>query len=277
MRTGYILVFLAAAMWGTLGIFAKFLYQFNLSTYTIVFYRVTFALMFLFVYLKIKGTPVLIPRERLKFYIAFAFFSIFLFYSLYFYTVKISSVSFAVLMLYTAPAYSVVFGRIIFKEKITPMKLLAVALVIGGVLLLNTDSFNFSTLAIFAGLASGLTYALYGVFAKMAVKKEEPERALFNVLLIGAIFLLPFVDFKVPLKAIPYLLALAFFPTFLGYVLYNTALKSVEISRASVIATIEPVVAMTLAFVIFGEKLSLIQLIGAGMIITGAMIVQAKT
>ncbi|WP_157868132.1 carboxylate/amino acid/amine transporter [Pyrococcus abyssi] len=276
MRGGYILVFLAASMWGTLGIFAKFLYKFNLSTYTIIFYRVTFALVFLFIYLKAKGMPILIPRERLKFYIIYAFFSIFLFYSLYFYTVKISSVSFAVLMLYTAPAYSTIFGRLIFKEEITQRKLIAVALVIAGVLILNSGEISFTGKAIAVGLASGLTYALYGVFAKMAVNKEEPEQVLFNVLLIGAIFLLPFTSFKVPLQSVPYLLALAFFPTFLGYILYNRALKSVEVSRASVVATIEPVVAMVLAFLIFGEKLTIIQLIGASMIIGGAILARSE-
>ncbi|BAA29139.1 carboxylate/amino acid/amine transporter [Pyrococcus horikoshii] len=272
---GYLLVFLAASMWGTLGIFAKFLYRYNLSTYTIVFYRVIFALIFLFIYLKIKKIPILIPKERLKFYIAYGFFSIFLFYSLYFYTVKISSVSFAVLMLYTAPAYSTILGKLIFNEEINKKKLLAVILVIGGVISLNYGGISFSLKAIVAGLTSGFTYALYGVFAKMAVSKEEPERVLFNVLLIGAIFLIPFTDFKIPPESLPYLIALAFFPTFLGYILYNTALKTVEVSKASVIATIEPVVAMTLAFIIFGEELSIVQLIGASMIIGGALL--AKT
>lgn len=200
---GYLLVFLAASMWGTLGIFAKFLYRYNLSTYTIVFYRVIFALIFLFIYLKIKKIPILIPKERLKFYIAYGFFSIFLFYSLYFYTVKISSVSFAVLMLYTAPAYSTILGKLIFNEEINKKKLLAVILVIGGVISLNYGGISFSLKAIVAGLTSGFTYALYGVFAKMAVSKEEPERVLFNVLLIGAIFLIPFTDFKIPQNRSP--------------------------------------------------------------------------
>ncbi|MFA4641296.1 carboxylate/amino acid/amine transporter [Pyrococcus kukulkanii] len=271
---GYILVFLAATMWGTLGIFAKFLYEYNLSTYTIVFYRVLFAVIFLFIYLRARGIKPLIPKSKLKFYIAYGFFSIFLFYALYFYTVKISSVSFAVLMLYTAPAYSVILGKLIFKEEITPTKLLAVALVIIGVLMLNSSSVKFSTLAIVTGLASGLTYSLYGVFSKIAVREEPPEKVLFNVLLIGMIFLLPLTDFRVPIRAVPYLIALAFFPTFLGYILYNTALKTVEISKASVIATIEPVVAMTLAFIIFGEHLTSLQIMGAGLIISGAVLVQ---
>ncbi|WP_283217946.1 EamA family transporter [Thermococcus sibiricus] len=273
MKGGYIFVFLAAIMWGTLGIFAKFLYGFNLSTYTIVFYRILFALIFLAVYLKVKGLSLLIPKDRLPFYLGFSFFSIFLFYSLYFYTVKISSVSFAVLMLYTAPVYSLIFGRILFGERLTSSKIVAVFLVLLGVLLLNLDGkLNVSKLALLTGLLSGLTYSLYGVFVKFAVRKEEPEKVLFNVLLIGLLFLLPIADLRVPTAALPYLLGLAFFPTFLGYVLYNTALKSVEVSKASIIATIEPVVAIVLAYLIFGETLSLLQCFGASLIIGGAIL-----
>lgn len=84
----------------------------------------------------------------------------------------------------------------------------------------------------------------------------------------------PFSDFSVPTGAIPYLFALALFPTFLGYVLYNHALKEVEVSRASIVATVEPVVAIFLAFLLFGgEKLSLVQLLGAALIIGGGSIV----
>ncbi|AEH25392.1 EamA family transporter [Pyrococcus yayanosii] len=272
MRSGYILVFLAAAMWGTLGIFARLLYSFNLDTYTIVFYRVLFALILLAIYLKLLGLPLLASKRRLPFYAAYGFFSVFLFYSLYFYTVKVSSVSFAVLMLYTAPAYSIVLGRLLFGEPLTSRKIAAFLSVLSGVFMLNAGGLEFSPIAIAAGLASGLTYALYGVFAKFAVRHEEPERVLFNTLLLGLPFLLPFTDPRVPMGALPYLLALAFFPTFLGYILYNRALKEVEVGRASIIATVEPVIAMALAFLIFGESLGPSQIAGGALIILGSLL-----
>ncbi|ASJ08294.1 drug/metabolite transporter 3 [Thermococcus siculi] len=275
MRRGYILVFLAASMWGTLGIFAKYLNGFGLDTFTMVFYRVLFAILLLAGYLKVRGINFSIDRSRLRFYALYGFFSIFLFYSLYFYTVTISSVSFAVLLLYTAPVYSIILGRLIFGESLTREKLLALLLVMVGVVLVNGSGDGFSTRAIVFGLLTGLTYALYGVLAKFAVRKEEPEKALFYTLLFGLFFLLPFTDFSVPSGAVPYLFALALFPTFLGYILYNHALKEVEVSRASIIATVEPVVAIVLAFLLFGETLSAKQLAGAVLIICGSIIVHA--
>ncbi len=275
MKRGYLLVFLAASMWGTLGVFAKYLDGFGLSTFTMVFYRVLFAVLLLTAYLKFRGITFSLDRSRLKFYALYGFFSIFLFYTLYFYTVTISSVSFAVLLLYTAPVYSIILGRVVFKEKLTPEKLLALFLVMVGVVLVNGAGNDFSTKALVFGLLTGLTYALYGVLAKFAVREEEPEKALFYTLLFGLFFLLPFTDFSVPAGAVPYLFALAFFPTFLGYILYNHALKEIEVSRASIIATVEPVVAIVLAFLLFGETLSAKQLAGAVLIIGGSVIVHA--
>jgi len=273
MRKGYLFVFLAASMWGTLGIFAKYLDGFGLSPFTMVFYRVLFAVVLLFVYLSVRGIELSIERSRLKFYAIYGFFSIFLFYTLYFYTVTISSVSFAVLLLYTAPIYSIILGRVIFREPFKREKILALVMVVLGVAFVNGSSVEFSTKAFVFGLLTGLTYALYGVLAKFAVRKEEPEKALFYTLLFGLIYLTPFANFSVPSEAYPYLFALAFFPTFLGYILYNHALKDVEVGRASIVATIEPVVAILLAFLLFGEVLGFKQLIGAALIIGGSMLV----
>ena len=165
-----------------------------------------------------------------------------------------------------------ILGRVLFGERLTPGKLLSLFLVMAGVVLVNGTGGGFSTRALVFGLLTGFTYALYGVLGKFAVRREEPEKALFYTLLFGLMFLLPFADFSVPRGALPYLLALALFPTFLGYVLYNHALRKVEVSRASIIATVEPVVAIVLAFILFGERLTVEQLIGAAFIIGGSLI-----
>lgn len=259
-------------MWGTLGIFAKLLYQFNLDTFTVVFYRVVIAFFLLLIYNLSKGLK--IKRERLSFYAFYGFFSIFLFYVLYFYTVRISSVSLAVLLLYTAPIHSTILGYLIFKEKITPTKLMALTMAVIGVLLVvNPNNEKMSILAVVLGLLSGFTYALYGVLGKIAVRNERPEEALLYTLGFGTLFLVPFSNFKIPLDAIPYIFALAFFPTFLAYILYNTALREVEVSKASIIATIEPVVALILAYLVFNEVLTLKQLLGAVLIIGGSILI----
>ena len=277
MKRGYLLVFLAASMWGTLGIFATYIYRYGVDSFTMVFWRVLFALIILGLYIAVFLRENPFTRERPWFYAAYGLVGVFAFYTLYFYTVKISSVGFAVLLVYTAPAFSVVLGRLIFGEPLTREKMAALFLVLTGVLLVagNVD-FNVSYLALITGIATGFTYAIYGVLAKFGVRNERPERVLFMTLFFGMLFLAPFSKFSVPTGAIPYLLGLAFFPTFLGYVLYNYALKEVEVSRASIIATVEPVVAIILAFLLFGEKLTPLQLLGGALIVGASILVHAR-
>jgi len=275
LKKGYILVFLAASMWGTLGIFAKLLYQFNLDPFTITFYRTLIAFSILLVYN--YSNDFQIKRHRLPFYALYGFFAVFLFYILYFYTVKISSVSFAVLLLYSAPVYSTILGYALFKEKITKAKILALVIVIFGVFLVaNLDHWDANKIATVLGLLSGLTYALYGILAKVAVRDENPEEALLYTIGFGTLFLAPFSHFKIPYESLPYLFGLAFFPTVLGYILYNKALQEVEVSKASIISTVEPVVALILAYLIFRETLTPKQMIGAVFIILGSLILHIE-
>ncbi|CAI1492504.1 Permeases of the drug/metabolite transporter (DMT) superfamily [Thermococcus nautili] len=277
MKRGYLLVFLAASMWGTIGIFATYIYRYNVDSFTMVFWRVLFALIILGTYISLFLRENPFTREKLWFYAVYGLVGVFAFYTLYFYTVKISSVGFAVLLIYTAPAFSVILGRLIFKEPITTEKAIALVMVLAGVLLVagNVD-FNVSHLALLTGIATGFTYALYGVLAKFGVRNERPERVLFMTLLFGLLFLAPFSKFSVPRGAIPYLLGLAFFPTFLGYTLYNHALKEVEVSRASIVATVEPVVAIVLAYILFGEALTPLQLLGGALIIGASILVHMR-
>jgi DME family drug/metabolite transporter len=66
-------------------------------------------------------------------------------------------------------------------------------------------------------------------------------------------------------------LGLVFGPT-LGAIWFFTAgLRSVPASNASILATIEPVMASVLAFVLLGERLELLQMIGGAMVIGGAV------
>ncbi|WP_456321829.1 DMT family transporter [Palaeococcus sp. (in: euryarchaeotes)] len=273
MRKGYALVFLAASMWGTLGIFAKLLYGYNLDPFTIVFFRASTAFFLLLLYNNFRD-DLNLKKDKLKFYAFYGFFSVFLFYVLYFYAVKLSSVSLAVLLLYTAPIYSTIMGYLIFKERITPMKLASLGMVLVGVLFVTELNGSVNIVGIILGLLSGFTYALYGILGKIAVREESPGEALMYTLGFGTLFLLPFTKFSIPMGAIPYLVALGVFPTFLAYLMYNHALQDIEASRASIVATVEPVVALILAYLIFHEVLSMRQIFGASLIIFGALLIQ---
>ncbi|MBI3741008.1 MAG: EamA family transporter, partial [Chloroflexi bacterium] len=79
---------------------------------------------------------------------------------------------------------------------------------------------------------------------------------------------------RAPAAWIP-VLGLALGPTIGALILFNWGLKIVPASNASVVATIEPVMAALLAFLFLGEHLEIWQMIGGGLVIAGAVIQSA--
>lgn len=74
-----------------------------------------------------------------------------------------------------------------------------------------------------------------------------------------------------------YIIGLGFFSTMLAYTLYTKGLNAVESSRASIIATIEPVVASLVSFLVFNEKPNLFQYIGITLVLAAVLLVQESS
>ena len=127
------------------------------------------------------------------------------------------------------------------------------------------------------GLLSGLTYSLYYLYGKAFFGRYSPA-ALFAVALpVGALGLLPFFQFTAKTAAAwGSLLALALLCTYLAYIAYSAGLRHLPATRASVIASLEPVVAALLAALLFGERLSPLALLGAALVVGAALMLSTE-
>ena len=112
--------------------------------------------------------------------------------------------------------------------------------------------------------AAAALWGMIGPFARLAFSE--------GVLPIGAVCLFPLVEFshKTP-TAWAALICIAFFSTYGAYYCYYIGLKHMEASRASITATLEPVVAAVVAYFWWGETFSLLGYIGSALIL-GAVI-----
>src|SRR4051795_8285079 len=92
------------------------------------------------------------------------------FYLLYFFTVRESTVGTAAILLYSSPASVVLLAWIFLKETLGVLRILALALSFGGIFLIvggyNPAVLEVSPLVLATGLLSGLTYGLYSIFGK---------------------------------------------------------------------------------------------------------------
>lgn len=283
---GYVLVALAACMWGTLGLFFRVLHDtFGFSALTLAFLRAGIAALLLApVMLVVRPSQLKVTRRALAFFVLYGLIGVAAFYFSYVQAVIQTSVTTAVVLLYTAPAFVILIAWRAWGEPLSVRKLAALALAFAGCALVarayDPAEFRLNGLGVVLGLAAGLTYALYTILSKIALRDHSSSTALTFALVFGTLFLVPWQSAEglAPLSqggmAWLLLLGLAVGPTLGSLTLYNLGLSRVPASEASLIAMLEPVVASILAFVFLGERMELLQSVGGLMVIVGAILVK---
>ncbi|AFZ65969.1 DMT family transporter [Deinococcus peraridilitoris] len=269
-----LLILAAAVLWGLLGIFGKFALAQGLHPLETAFWRAVLGGSLFALHALVTRAP--LPRGRdLLVTVVFGLTGVSVFYGAYLLAVQAGGASLASVLLYTAPAFVALLAWRFLHEKIGRRELVGVAITIGGVALISLgggSGVNVTLAAMGYGLISGLTYALYYLYGKAFFSRFAPHALLAVALPVGALGLLPLVPFehKSP-TAWGALLAIALFSTYLAYLAYGFGLRGLNATRASVIASLEPVVATALAALLFAERFTSLALLGAALVILSAL------
>ena len=277
---------MAASTWGTLGIFSKMLYSEGVSFEALVAFRAAVGWLAVMLFLLVTGglRRLRVPGRDLAFLLPLGLVGIGLFYLFYFYTVRESAVGTAAVLLYCSPAFVVVLAWLFLGEGLGPVKLVSLGLTVGGVFLVagayDPANLEVTPTVLATGLLAGLTYGLYSVLGRPVAGRLRPPVILSYALFFGGVLLI--------LAAIPTLHTLAGLPvtsyallfmlavvhTTLAFALYTFGLGRLGAGRAAIVATVEPVVAGTLGTVLLGEELTVPKVVGAGLVISGAVLAQ---
>lgn len=274
---GAVYVLFAAFCWGLIGLFTRRLLAAGAAPGDIVAIRNTGALVMLAVYFTFRDRSVFhVKRRDLWIFLGTGVVSVLLFTLCYFSCQERCSLAVSAILLYTAPAMVVVMSAIFFKESITKRKLLALALALlgcasvsglwGGGLTVTVSGFLF-------GIGSAFFYALYSVFGRVALKKYAPFTVVFQTFVFAGFAALFVSDLGMVgqiLSEPPLLLTalgLALVSTVLPYIFYTRGLAMMEGGKASILASLEPVVAAFVGIFAFGEPLTAGVLGGLGCIL----------
>lgn len=277
---GYIYVLIAAFMWGVIGIFAKYVLAEGVSALEIAFWRAAFAWILFLIHALAKGQAK-VKQNDLPILFGFGVICVTLFYGSYQLAIRDIGMAMAAVLLYTAPAWVALLSWLVLKEEMTVTKTTCVAMTILGVScislgpqLMSGSGISLSAFGLTAGLVSGFTYALYYIFGKKYLGRYATPTIFVYALPFGATLLLPFVDF-VPKSFTTWLLlfGMALVTSYGAFSFYYAGLKHLEATKASIIATFEPVVAAVFAYLLFGEKFSLFGYAGSSLIIIAVFIV----
>ncbi|ARK30731.1 DMT family transporter [Halalkalibacter krulwichiae] len=283
VRTAYLLAALGAACWGLIGLFVQNLYSFGLTPWDVVAIRSIFAAVILLIYmLLVKRQQLKIKVNHLPLFIGSGIVSIVFFNWCFFTVMEDASLSLAVVLLYTGPLFVTILSRMLFKELITFKKMLAILTTLAGCafvvgFLPSANTFiTVSTLLI--GLSSGFFYALYSIFAKLSSRYYGALTITAYTYFCAALFMVFTSDFTYNLSiflswsVLLNSLALAIIPTIIAFLLYTKGLSYIESSRASILSTIEPVVAIYIGFIVFQDVLTLWQWFGVILVIASIIL-----
>ncbi|MFZ3579672.1 DMT family transporter [Virgibacillus sp. DJP39] len=289
MNRAFLLIIGGAALWGTIGWYVKNLYSFGFSPMEVVTLRVTTTAILMLVYMLFKSPKKLKLHSLgdIKYFIGTGIISIIFFNFCLFTAIELSTIPLATALLYTAPAFVTILSLILFNERLTRIKLISLIItLLGTCLIVGLIPFNpaaFELGSVLFGLGSGIGYALYSIFSKYALKKYTSLSITTYTFVVATITLLPFFPYqeKIDLLTNPivllYAFGLGFLPTAFAYIIYTYGLSLTEASNASILTTIEPVVATVIGIFVFHESFSGIQMIGMACIIGAVILIQLYT
>lgn len=283
---GTVAVLLAACFFSTTGTIIKHLVQnYALPPLTIAAVRISLIALTLFAVLGTLDRKLLYIRlHDVPFFLLFGLICVTLFQTCWVYTVSLIEVGVATVLNNTAPVWAVLFAWPFLGER--PSRNTGVALVLTavGVALVvrvfDARFFSFNLEGLLWGVGSGVTYGLYGIFSRRALRRYSPWTTLTYAFAAGAFFLLVTQSVGSIESALArpgaavWLVILALLPTLGGYVLYTFSLRSLDAAVAAILVATEPVMAVLWAAIFLGERLSWLQLVGVGVVMAGVVVLQ---
>ncbi len=197
---------------------------------------------------------------------------------------KYTTVSIATLSYYCAPIFVTVMAPIVLKEKISLVKFLCVCTAMLGMLCIvgtnkgtSGEGYN-HLLGIAYGLSAAVFYASVILMNKF-IKGLKGVETTVTQLILASLLLFPYVmitsgfDFSNMTKiSWIYMIFLGVFNTGFAYALYFTAIKKLNAQTIAVLSYIDPITAVIISAVFFGEKMTMFQIIGGILILVSTFI-----
>ena len=285
---GPVLIILAGCFWGSMGIFVRRLSAFGFSPIQIVSLRISVAALAFSILLLIKDrSGFRIALRDLPLFLGLGFGSILFFTVCYFSAITMMPLSTAAILLYTSPIWIMMMSVLFFREKLNRTKLIALALAFAGCVLVSGISGEGLTLTgLLLGLGSGLGYGLYSILGTIALRKYSPYTVTTYTFLLaaaGSWLVCGPADMISKFTAATNLSGLLLFCCLTGlvtavipFLAYTLGLRSVEASRAGILATVEPLVATLVGILFFSESLTLLSGLGIILILTAVILLNRK-
>ncbi len=196
----------------------------------------------------------------------------------YFSAVSLIGSSLTSILLYLYPSLVLLFSFLLLKTKIYKLDIIALILTtIGAVFVVGLKFENIDFIGIIFGLAAALIYSIYIITGTKAMRGTTPIVAT-GVIMAGSASIYVFYGLttKITLpntfEQWSWIGAITLISTLIAIITFFAGLKLIGPVKASMISTLELVVTLVFSFVLLGEKIDYLQIIGSIFILIAAII-----
>lgn len=277
--TGILLIVISAASFGTLAIFGRFLYADGLDTFTMLFLRFGLAALVMLIILLARREK--IPRGKIILqligmgalgYVGQSFS--------YLTAIQYASAGLVALLLYLYPMFVFILSVIVFHEKATWVKIVAILIALLGTAL-TVDPAGGQLLGVLLAIAAALIYSVYIIVGTDVMKHVSAvQSSLVIFAAAGTVYgiLMAFNGVHLPTTNSGWIhtMGIVFIATVIPVIAFLAGLERIGPTNAAMLSTLEPLVTVLLAAWIFSERLQAIALLGGGMILIAVILLTRR-
>ena len=198
-----------------------------------------------------------------------------------------TSASSATLIIASYPVITLLLESLIYKAKLSALKIAGILIAIGGVVILSYVKPDARQQGELLGslllVAAGVVWAVYNLMTKKVVNRYPPVTLLFYTTLFGTLFMLPMALIERGQWATPtamsfsMMLFLGVFCSVAAFLLYNRGLKTMSASSVTSMLNLVPIFGVFFSYILLGEQVTLRKFIGGAVVIFGVMLSLRRT
>ncbi len=279
---------LAAIMWATSGTFTTLAIDSKASPLQITVFSTVFTALVLTPLIALFDTrSLMVGKSDLLPLFIFAQITGTFFGLAWYFCVDMTGVATAVILLYAYPSIVTISSIFLLSEKLTREKAIALPLTfIGAIFVVGAQDlekgFEFDAVGVLLGLYTAAAGAFYYIYGKKFLEKYTANTIVLYLTLFSlpTLFLIanPFdlMQTKLPYDAWAYIFLIGLLPGAVGPLVSMIALKHIQASRASIVASIEPIAAVVIAFLVLSETISVLQGVGVGLVFLGVLMLRLR-
>jgi drug/metabolite transporter (DMT)-like permease len=284
---GYLCSMFAAILWASSGTAGKALFETGITPFELVQIRLTLSTVLMALFFGIFSRGLFrIQLKDIAYFLIFGGVAMAMVQSTYFYAISKIQVAAATLIQYLSPILVSIYSMCFWKERLTPTKLIALVLSLGGCYLVvggyDLQLLQMNLLGIVGGLGAAVSGAGYTLLGEQGMHRYKPSTVLFYAMAFGAltwhIIYPPFhyleAGFNIDQwKLILYVVVMG---TIIPFGLYFVGINYIRSTRAIITATLEPISAGFIAFFFLGETMELLQIIGGMVVLSAIVLLQTQ-